>query len=319
MSNPKIYAQCSIGWSEDNPATRNISSNLIKNGWGWYEETILEPARQLGFDGGWLHNPFGCRADMPSVESDMRLDQRMLATQAGLFVLERGFTEMLTRQQKVWPMHVYYGGPVMEQGSFFKWAIETWASNITYRHMITTRYTRWCVQHALDARCAVGLDASGDVNPNSARLFEKEYYAVWKDLKKQATSVILEANPGKDCTWLYSSRHCLTSEWQQKQDANPTWAGTFAAPENLLTGERIVLTNRYYRNPVQGPNGFDETPENKAWSDPAQLYEGHREMSKWATGNMQRNRSIGMVPWWFLEHKVNVKEWLQAGSVVSSG
>jgi hypothetical protein len=306
---PRVYAASSIGWSDNNPATRNISRDYLRDPASWVRR-VFGQSQKLAFDGGWMHNPDGCRNDPATTERNMRLDARLLAMAQGLTALEDPSLAEALREMNAqgFPIALYYGNPAKEVGSVWK-LIEDVFTDPGQRTMIQTRFALYFVDLAIRTGCAVGLDASCGVRPKDPT--DGGFYEIFMAIKSKAASVIIEPPANLGIRHLYDERSVIATDWLQKIEANPGWC-TWQAPWNQISGEVIVLSNGYYRNAKFGsvPDAEFEGPKNK-YTDWGQAHEGECFVTKYAVDQINKGRSVALGPWWFIEKGIPVKDHLR--------
>lgn len=205
-----------IGWSANNPATRNIYDALAKNGWKKWVDAEIKPAIDAGFRRFFLHNPAGCLAN-----ENMQPDQFIYAENAGLTFITKEFVSAWRPITAQGIEVISYQGALPGDSDFTKLAKLPIGKDDWLRRIERSYH------HALDAGMSIGFDASGN-----AQLGTPEYHFMCL-LRSLGVKVYLEPWIHKTAPHLFGFDHLTTSDFMSH--VGDGWG----AKREELTGEII--------------------------------------------------------------------------------
>lgn len=209
-----VVGAYTIGWSANNPATRNIYDALAKNGWQKWVDTEIKPAIDAGFTRFFLHNPGGCLAG-----EDMQPDQFIYAENAGLTFITKEFVSAWRPITAQGIEVISYQGYLPKDPDFLKLAKGRLTKDDWLRRIERSYH------HALDAGMSIGFDSSGNVQLNTPE------YHFMSLLKALGVKVYLEPWIHKTAPHLFSWDNLTASNFMRHVDS------TWAADRSQLTGE----------------------------------------------------------------------------------
>jgi hypothetical protein len=154
----KLIAHCMVGWTGNNPLTRNVGILPQLHGtdlfWYGFIKTYIIPAYEKGFRRFLIHNPFGCLAN-----EDMQLDQYIHASTKTPWLVKnfaKAFNETCPTDIEIIS---YLGTPItdrdfekrLEPGMTDNWLIRVTDS----------------LKAVMDAKHNIGWDYTSGLSPNS--------------------------------------------------------------------------------------------------------------------------------------------------------
>lgn len=297
----KIYAFFVIGNGSPDDSKRRVGEETLwSGGWAKFKQQKMDKAAALGFDAIWIHNPFGCRSD----EKEMALDQYFKAKKAGLGPLTDNFVapikQFIAETKK--PVVAYFGNPAHYESELFQKVLKT--KDPVLCSNLWKAAARQCVLPALQAGCQLGFDAAHSLAPTSL------YREFVEDMKKE-TKVFIEPTPSLSQPGEWSDNYCVTSETLQRMDfENGRLTSDWVAPADKRTGECVALANSYYLDPIT-PAGAGWPPARETWDTVWSNNIGTMPWGKsWTLDQIRKGRSVGLGPSWFLQHNINIKQYL---------
>lgn len=214
-----IIAYYGIG-SGANPPVRNIGWGIPEGGWKPFVERFIKPLIDLGVTRFQLHNPGGT---LPNEE--MQADQFVEAKKAGLTWVYKDFVKAwkpITDKYEV----IAYLGTLPEADLK---ALQDKRKYGSYARRVTESY-----YYPLEAGCSIAFDA---MHHNLEKSPEYHYMRMQQGL---GVRTYIEPWPNVNCPHFWNcNTEFVLSNYHHKMYRDGSWA----APVEKMTGERIVLLN----------------------------------------------------------------------------